>query len=173
MKLKKGLVQIYTGCGKGKTTASLGLAIRAAGAGLRVYITQFIKGKDYSELCALKKIKNIKVKQCGRGCFITKRPKARDIKCARDGLKSVRKIINSGAYDVVMLDEINVALKLGLVNTKDVIEAIKNKPRTVELVLTGRYCPRALYRHADLVTEMREIKHPYQKGMQARRGIEY
>ena len=173
MKLKKGLVQIYTGNGKGKSTAAFGLAVRAAGAGLKVYMLQFIKGKDYSELKALKKIKNIKVEQCGRGCFIKKKPQAIDIKCARRGLSRAKDGILSKKIDVVILDEINVALDCGLIDVKDIIEIIKEKPRSVELVLTGRYCPRKLLKFADLITEMREVRHPYQKGITARLGIEY
>lgn len=169
--MKKGLVEIYTGNGKGKTTAALGLALRASGAGLKVYIVQFIKGKPYSEIKSLKKIKNIKIEQCGRGCFI-KKPCSKDFECARNGLISAGKNIMSKKYDLVILDEINVALKLGLVKTADLIDIIKNKPRSVELVLTGRYCPRSLFKYADLLTEMKEIKHPYQKGIKARLGVE-
>jgi cob(I)alamin adenosyltransferase len=173
MKLKKGLVQIYTGCGKGKTTAALGLALRAVGAGLKVYMLQFIKGKSYSELKALKSIKNIKIDQCGRGCFIKKKPSGIDISCARRGLIRAEKAIMSGDYDVVILDEANIALSIGLIDIKDTLNIIKAKPRNVELVLTGRRCPRSLLKRAHLVTDMREVKHPYQKGVKARRGIEY
>ncbi|NQU95019.1 MAG: cob(I)yrinic acid a,c-diamide adenosyltransferase [Candidatus Omnitrophica bacterium] len=169
--MKKGLVEIYTGNGKGKTTAALGLALRASGAGLKVYIVQFIKGKPYSEIKSLKKIKNIKIEQCGRGCFI-KKPCNKDFECAQNGLISAEKNIMSKKYDLVILDEINVALKLGLVKTVDIINIIKNRPRSVELVLTGRYCPRSLFKYADLLTEMKEIKHPYQKGIKARLGVE-
>ena len=173
MKLKKGLVQVYTGNGKGKTTAALGLAVRAVGAGLRVYILQFIKGKAYGELKTLKKIKNIKIEQCGRGCFIKKRPVKRDIECAERGLRKIRKGIAQGRFNLVILDEINVALNCGLLKTEDIAELIQTKPKHVELVLTGRYCPKPLIKLADLVTEMREVKHPYQKGIIARAGIEY
>ena len=173
MKLKKGLVQIYTGNGKGKTTAALGLALRAAGAGLKVYILQFIKGKTYSELKALKKIKNIKIRQCGRGCFIKKKPKRIDIECAQNGLVEARKNILSGKYDLFILDEINIALNLGLIKNEEIVDLIRRKPRTAEILLTGRYCPKTLLKYADLVTEMKEIKHPYQKGIKARLGIEY
>jgi cob(I)alamin adenosyltransferase len=161
------------GCGKGKTTAALGLALRAAGAGLKVYILQFIKGKPYGELKALKSIKNIKIEQCGRGCFIKKNPEKKDIDYAEKGLDKAEKAIMSGKYDVVILDEANIALKLGLLNLKNTINIIENKPSRVELILTGRYCPRTLLKHAQLITDMREVKHPYQKGIKARRGIEY
>ncbi|MBL7158747.1 MAG: cob(I)yrinic acid a,c-diamide adenosyltransferase [Candidatus Omnitrophica bacterium] len=173
MSLKKGLIEIYTGCGKGKTTAALGLAIRANGAGLKTCIYQFIKGKSYSELKALKRLSGINVIQCGRGCFIKKQPAKKDIELARGGLERAEKIISSRKYDLVILDEINVALRLGLIDKKDLIRIIKEKPARVELILTGRYCPKSLYKHADLITDMREIKHPYQRGIKARRGIEF
>ena len=173
MRLKRGLVQVYTGCGKGKTTASIGLALRAVGAGLRVYIMQFVKGACYSEIKALKKIKNIKVEQCGRGCFIKTKPKNIDIECAKNGMKKTLKNINSRKFDIVILDEINIALKLGLLKTNEILSVIDNKPTNVELVLTGRYCPPKVLRKADLITEMTEKKHPYQKGIKARLGIEH
>lgn len=173
MKLKKGFVQIYTGNGKGKTTAAFGLALRAAGAGLKIYILQFLKSRSYGEIKTLKKVKNIKIERCGRGCLIRKKPGKIDIECANKGFVKARKIIMSMKYDIVILDEINIALKLGLIKTKDLLCAIRHKPRRVELVLTGRYCPPALYKHADLITEMKEAKHPYRKGIIARRGIEY
>lgn len=173
MKLKKGLVQIYTGNGKGKTTAALGLALRAVGAGLKVYIGQFIKSKAYSEIKTIKKIKNIKIEQYGRGCFIKGKPKKIDIEYAQKGLSEAEKNIVSGKYDVVILDEANIALDLGLIQIKDVFNLIKHKPVSVELVLTGRYCPRKLLKYAALVTEMKDIKHPYKKNVKARLGIEY
>ncbi len=171
--MKKGLVQIYTGNGKGKTTAALGLALRAAGAGLSVYILQFLKTAAYSEMKALKKVENIKAEQCGRGCLIKRKAKKIDIDCAVKGLMRARKIILSGKHDIVILDEVNVALRLGLIKSGDIIDMIKQKPRHVELILTGRYCPKVLMQRADLVTEMREVKHPYRKGLKARPGIEY
>src|SRR4030043_914532 len=120
--LKKGLVQIYTGNGKGKTTAALGLAMRASGAGLKVYICQFIKGKFYSEINAVKKTRNIRIEQYGRGCFIKKRPKKIDAQYAQIGLEKARKNCFSGDYDIVILDELNIALKLGLVKIEDVLD---------------------------------------------------
>ncbi len=172
-KLQNGLVHVYTGAGKGKTTAAFGLAVRAAGSGFKVCIHQFIKGLAYSEGAVFKKIKSIRIEKCGRGCFIKGKPKAKDIECALNGLRKAAKNIMSGKYDMVILDEANVALKLGLISTKDVIALIKRKPRHVELVLTGRYCPSAILKCADLVTEMRNIKHPFDKGVPARKGIEY
>lgn len=170
--LKKGLVHIYTGDGKGKSTAAFGLAVRASGAGLKVLIHQFIKGKSYCEIGVLKAIPNIKVKQCGMGCFIKKGPSLRDIECARAGLADVRLDIMSGRFDLVILEEINIALHLKLIRIDDVIDIIRFRPKNVELILTGRNCPKALYRCADYITDMREVKHPYQKGITSRRGIE-
>ena len=172
MKLKRSLVQIYTGNGKGKTTAAMGLAVRAVGAGLKVSIHQFIKGRRYSEIETLSKIKNIKVSQCGRGCFIKGKPKVSDIECAVAGLACAREDMMSSLYDIVILDEINVALKCKLLKVKDVISFIESKPRSVELVLTGRYCPRSIMRLADLITDMREVRHPYRRGIKSRLGIE-
>lgn len=172
-KLKAGLVHIYTGNGKGKTTAAFGLAVRSAGAGLKVCIYQFIKGLPYSENTVFKKMKNITIEQCGRGCFIKDKPVAQDIRLAERGFKKAVKSIRSGVYDVVILDEINVAMQMGLVKTSDVMNMLKNRPVAVEILLTGRYCPKSIFRYADLVTEMRKIKHPYDLGIQARKGIEF
>jgi len=166
------VIQVYTGCGKGKTTAALGLALRALGAGKRVYLGQFIKGKCYSELSALKKFKEIKVEQFGRGCFIKKAPCSKDLELAGCGLNRVKEIIASRKFDLVILDEINIALKLKLLKLEDVILLVKSTPRKVELVLTGRYAPKAIIRFADLVSEVKEIKHYYRKGVKARKGIE-
>ena len=171
--LKKGLVQVYTGNGKGKSTAAFGLAIRAAGAGMRVFICQFIKGMPCSEIKALKAVKNINIEQYGSGYFIKGKPAFRDIKCAEEGLARIRSLIKSGLCDLVILDEVNIAIKFGLLKSEDIIDIICKKPGFVELVLTGRYCPQAIFKYADLVTEMREIKHPYKKGIKARKGIEY
>lgn len=172
-KLKTGLIHIYTGCGKGKTTAAFGLAVRAASAGLAVYIQQFIKGAAYSENAAFKKIPNITIRQCGRGGFIKNKPLSKDIACAARGFRKAVDAICSGKYDVVILDEANVAMHMGLVKTCDVIAMLREKPAAVEIILTGRDCPKSLLRYADLVTEMRKIKHPYDKGIAARKGIEF
>ena len=170
---EKGLVHIYTGSGKGKTTAALGLALRAAGSGLKVCIHQFMKNGLYGEARAIAKIKNIRLVQCGRGCLIKGKPKVMDLECAARGLAKARKDVKSGRYDLVVLDEANIALKLGLIEKEDIIDMIKHKRRKVELVLTGRYCPRSLLKYADLVTEMKKIKHPFDNGVAARRGIEF
>lgn len=172
-RLKTGLIQIYTGSGKGKTTAAIGLAMRASGAGLSVYMQQFIKNAAYSEIRAIAKVKNIKIEQCGRGCFVKGKPKPRDLECAQRGLKRSARAIRSGAYDLVILDEINVAIRVGLFSKEEVINMLSQKPASVEVVLTGRYCPPEIMKKADLVTEMKNVRHPFDKGAQARRGIEY
>ena len=170
----KGYVHIYTGNGKGKTTAAFGLALRASGAGLNVFVGQFIKGKAYNELVAIRKfLKNISIKQYGIGCFIISSPTQEDKEAACKGLDEMRDIIKSGEYKLVIMDEITIALYYELIDIKDVLNIIKNKPPGVELVLTGRYAPQELIDEADLVTEMKEVKHYYSKGIEARKGIEY
>ena len=170
----KGRIHVYTGNGKGKTTAAFGLALRAVGAGLKVFIGQFVKGKTYNENVAIARhLKNVTVKQYGLGCFIVNSPTEDDIKAARKGLDEMRKIIQKGKYDMVIMDEVNIALYYKLIDIEDLLEIIKNKPEYVELVLTGRYAPQELIDKADLVTEMKEIKHYYRKGIEARKGIEY
>lgn len=170
----KGFVHVYTGNGKGKTTAAFGLALRASGAGLNVFVGQFIKGKAYNELVAIRKfLKNITVKQYGIGCFIISSPTQEDKEAARKGLDEMRDIIKSGKYKLVIMDEITIALYYELIDIKDVLNIIKNKPPGVELVLTGRYAPQELIEVADLVTEMKEVKHYYTAGIEARKGIEY
>ena len=173
--LETGLIQVYTGNGKGKTSAAFGLALRAVGRGLDVYMIQFIKGGfDYGELHVVDKLPNLKLKAFGRGRFITERPPEKeDMKLAEEALALAEEVIGNGEYDIVILDEINVALNLRLINLEKVLELIKNKPKYVELVLTGRYAPPDIIETADLVTEMREVKHPFNKGYQARKGIEY
>jgi cob(I)alamin adenosyltransferase len=174
MILKHGVIQIYTGNGKGKTTAAIGQGIRAAGAELRVYMIQFMKGYPYSEVAGLKNIKEFTVKQFGRADFVNKKhPLKVDIDEAVEALNHAKKIIKSNEYDVVILDEINVALDYKLININDVLTLIKDKPQKVELILTGRYASEELIAHADLVTEMLDIKHPYKNGMKCRKGIDY
>jgi cob(I)alamin adenosyltransferase len=171
--MRKGYIQVYTGDGKGKTTAALGLAIRAAGAGLKVFIGQFIKGRIASEHNALKRFENeIAVKQYGTGFVkekITEKAKATALR----GLNEIKHIIYSGDFDVVILDEINVAIHKGLINVDDVIDILRSKPQGVEIVLTGRNCHQKIVKLANLVTEMKEVRHYYKKGVKARRGIEY
>lgn len=173
--LEKGLVEVYTGNGKGKTSAAFGLALRAVGRGLKVFVIQFIKGGfDYGELHVLNGLPNITLKAFGRGKFITsKPPDEEDVKLAHGALTLAKEIVQNGKYDIVILDEVNVALHLKLITLHDVVELIKNKAENVELVLTGRDAPKPLIELADLVTEFKEIKHPFNKGYGARKGIEY
>ena len=167
------MIQVYTGNGKGKTTAAFGLALRAAGAGLNVYIGQFAKGRCYSEIKALKKIDHIKVEQFGRCCFIKKSPQEIDVEMALAGLKRSNEIIKAKKYHMVILDEINIAVKLKLIPLSGLLELIKHTPKNTELVLTGRYAHPEIIKLADLVSEVKEKKHYYTKGIQARRGIEF
>ncbi|MCK4469257.1 MAG: cob(I)yrinic acid a,c-diamide adenosyltransferase [Desulfobacterales bacterium] len=169
----KGYIQVYTGDGKGKTTAALGLALRAAGAGLKVYIAQFVKGMKYSELNSLAKLSEfITIKQFGRDCFIFREPEKEDIQAAQEGLKEVREIMCSGKYQMIILDEANIATYYNLFSVEELLDFIQVKPEKVELIITGRKADPRIIEAADLVTEMKEIKHYYQKGVQARDGIE-
>ena len=169
----KGYVQVYTGDGKGKTTAALGLALRAVGAGLKVYIAQFVKGMEYSELKALKNLSDsIVLRQYGRDCFIRRAPVEEDRRLAREGLKDVWDVMCSGQYNVIILDEANIATHFNLFSVDDLLDLIHGKPEDVELVITGRKADPRVIAEADLVTEMKEIKHYYQKGVKAREGIE-
>jgi cob(I)alamin adenosyltransferase len=174
MSIKKGLIHVYTGNGKGKTTAAIGLGIRATGDGLRVCMIQFMKGRRYSELDALQHVKNFTVVQFGRDEFVSKiKPEQIDIDLAKKGFEHAKSILQKGEYDLVILDEINVAIDFHLVQLKDVLQLLKEKPESVELVLTGRYAPPELIQYADVVSEILEIKHPYQKGVQSRKGIDW
>jgi len=169
----KGYIQVYTGNGKGKTTAAFGLALRAAGAGLKVYIAQFVKGMRYSETNALVKLREfITIKQYGRKCFINRDPEEKDIQAAQKGLKEVKAIMCSGEYQVIILDEANIATSYNLFSVEDLLDFIEAKPEGVELIITGRYADPRVIEKADLVTEMKEIKHYYHNGVKARKGIE-
>lgn len=170
----KGYIQVYTGNGKGKTTAAFGLALRAAGAGKKVYFAQFVKGKIYSEIKAVRQhLPAVTIKQFGRGCLIVKEPASEDILAARAGLDEVAGIITSGKYDLVVLDEATIAIYYGLFSVNELTGVLQKKPEKTEIIITGRYAPDELINMADLVTEMREVKHYYTKGVQARKGIEY
>jgi cob(I)alamin adenosyltransferase len=174
-KLKQGFVQIYTGNGKGKSTAAIGQAVRAAGFGLKTYIAQFMKEYLYNELISLKHLSEwITIEQFGGDDFVYKKelPNEEELAKARNGLQSAREKMLSGEYDLIILDEAIVAIYFKLIRTEELIEFIKIKPENVELILTGRYCPEELIELADLVTEMKEVKHYYQKGITSRRGIE-
>ena len=170
----KGLIQVYTGDGKGKTTAALGLALRAAGRNMKVLIVQFMKKWDYGELHSIKLIPNIALETFGTKEFIYKdKAKKIDYEEAEKAFSFGVKGMQSGNYDIVIFDELNMALYYELLDLKKVIQKIKGKPDNVEVVITGRRAPEEIIEIADLVSEMKEIKHPYQKGIEARRGIEY
>jgi len=171
----RGQIQVYTGDGKGKTTAALGLALRAAGRGYRTYFGQFLKARSSGERIAARKLGGrITFATFGRpGLLRPKdRPDPEDVRRARRGLDLCRKAMLSGGYDLVVLDEVNVALHFGLLDLPDVLRVLDEKPASVELVLTGRRAPAALVRRAGLVTEMRAVKHYFDAGLPARRGIE-
>ena len=174
----KGLVIVYTGNGKGKTTAALGLCIRAVGYDQKVCIIQFIKGSwKYGELDGIKKLApNVVLFQKGLG-FVgiidDKLDKSEHIKAAGEAIEFAREIIKSEKYDIVILDEINVAINLGLISVADALGLIENKPELLDIILTGRNAAPEIIERADLVTEMREIKHPYQKGIMAQKGIDF
>ncbi len=169
----KSYVHIYTGEGKGKTTAALGLAIRAAGAGHKVFLAQFIKGGHYSELKALKRFEDvITVEQFGLGRFINGTPSEQDIKAARHGLEKLKDILASREYKVVIMDEANIALHYNLFSVEELLDLIDCKTDETELIITGRRAAPEIIERADLVTEMKAIKHYYKEGVKARIGIE-
>jgi cob(I)alamin adenosyltransferase len=173
--MEKGFIQVYTGNGKGKTTAALGLALRAVGHGLKVLVVQFMKGNvQYGELESAKKLSPyLTMKQAGRETFISKSyPDPMDLQLAQEGFSVARKAIQNKEYDIVILDEINLAIDYGLIPLTDVLQLIDSKPETVELILTGRNVKPEILERADLVTEMAERKHYYNKGVTARKGIE-
>lgn len=173
-KKREGYIQVYTGNSKGKTTAALGLALRAMGAGHRVFIAQFIKKGKTSEHKALERFSDlIEIRQYGTGFIRTEKPLPADIEAAEAGLQEVEKIIMAGHYDMVILDEINVAIYKKLIAIDDVLRLLNTKPAHVELILTGRYADEKIIERADLVTEMKEIKHYFSAGVGARLGIEH
>jgi len=171
----RGFIHIYTGNGKGKTTAALGLALRAAGRKMRSYIGQFLKGQSYGELVAAKALAPlITIEQFGRKGFVhvSQVVDEEDIRRAREGLAKCRRAMRSGRFRLVVLDEVAVAVHLRLLSEKDILDLMAEKPEDVELVLTGRFAPASWVARADLVTEMTEVKHYYSRGVQARDGIE-
>lgn len=170
---RKAYIQVYTGQGKGKTTAALGLALRAVCADLKVYMGQFFKGQDYAELKAAQLLRGFSMEQYGLVHFIKGKPKSEDYQAAKTGFERAKEALHSQSFDLIILDEINTALSLGLLDEDEVLAMMDNKPDNVELVLTGRGASQKIMDKADLVTEMKEIKHYYQNGVMARKGIEY
>lgn len=169
---RKGYVHVYTGNGKGKTTAAFGLTVRALCAGYRVYIGQFVKSMKYNETKLTEHFPNLCVEQLGRGCYIHRKPEEEDVRMAEQGLEHCAAILREGSYDVVVLDELTIALHFGLVTLEDVLQVIQDRAPGVEVVITGRYAPQELIDRADLVTEMKEVKHYYQQGVLSRNGID-
>jgi cob(I)alamin adenosyltransferase len=173
-RLQKGYIHVYTGDGKGKTTAAAGLALRAVRAGLRVFIAQFVKGSKSGEMDMLKKLSGkITIRQYGVRSFIKGQPAKTDRSLAHKGMTEVAAVVAAGRHDVVILDEMCVAMNLGLCELNQVLAMLNTRPAHVEIILTGRNAPRALINAADLITEMREIKHYFNKAVPARRGIEF
>ncbi len=170
--MERGYIHIYTGNGKGKTTAALGLSLRSVCAGRRVFFGQFIKDRECSELKAGTLLPNFEIVQFGHGYFIDREPEGEDYRAAREGLARCGRVLQSGEYDLVVLDEVNVALSYGLFGADDVIGVLEKRDRRVEAVLTGRHAPQELIDIADLVTEMREVKHYFREGIGPRKGIE-
>ena len=170
----KGYLQVYTGNGKGKTTAALGLAVRALCAGKRVFIGQFVKSMKYNETrleaCFPGRLA---VRQFGRGCFLDHRPEDEDVRLAQEGLRECAAILASGEWDLVILDELTIAVYFGLLSDKEILEVIGQRDTGTEVVITGRYASEALLALADLVTEMREVKHYYTRGVLSRDGFEH
>ena len=189
-KLERGLIHVYTGDGKGKTTAALGLALRAAGCGFCTYVCQFLKGQEYGELKAARWLEAgavaqrqrppITIERFGQPTFVRlsadgtgTTASEEDVRLAREGLAAARRAMEGGQYELMVLDEINVALYFQLLTVQEVLEVIDQKPEGVELVLTGRRVPDEILARADYITEMREVRHPYRRGIRARRGIEF
>jgi cob(I)alamin adenosyltransferase len=171
---KQGLIQVYTGNGKGKTTAAFGLAIRALGNGWRVIIVQFLKGDKYGETNSMDTFPNCTVLQFGKDKLVElDSPDTTDINFAQQGLGEVAKIIRENQCDLLILDELNVALALKLVAEDKVLALLSERPKNMEIVITGRYAPQCILDCADLITEMQHVKHPFEAGIDAREGIEF
>lgn len=166
-------IHVYTGNGKGKTTAALGLILRAVGAGWQVLFCQFLKFGEFSEIKALKKFgEQVTVRQYGSGRFIKGRPSEKEIGVAMAGLDEIMQVMEEGKYDLIVLDEINTAVHFGVIPLKDIRNLLERRPKNVELILTGRWAHKEIIEQADLVTEVRRIKHYFGKGVPAREGIE-
>jgi len=169
-----GYIHLYTGNGKGKTTAAFGLALRAIGAGNRVFVAQFVKGMPYSEIDAARTfLPGIEIRQYGEGCFIYTTPTDTDVAVARAGLAEVARVITEARYDMVILDEACIAIHFNLFSARELIDILTTKPPATEIIITGRYAPPELIEFADLVTDMQDVKHYYTRGILARKGIEF
>lgn len=178
--MEKGYLHLYTGDGKGKTTAAFGLALRAVCAGRNVAIGQFVKSMRYNETKAeeffggsVAGFGRLHVEQFGRGCFLDRTPDPADVACVQRGLTRCVEWMTGGEYDVVILDEVTIALHFGLLSVEELLRALTERNPSVEVVVTGRYAPRELVEAADLVTEMREVKHYYRQGVLSRDGIDH
>jgi cob(I)alamin adenosyltransferase len=169
----KGYIQIYTGNGKGKTTAAIGLAIRAAGYGMKTYMGQFMKGQHYGELTTLRDHPCITIEQYGDiECVHREEITQKHMDQAQQGLKQARKAMHSHRYDIIILDEINVAVWFDLIKVEEVLDLLNERPKNIEFILTGRRAPEAFLEVADLVSDVKEIKHYYKRGVKTRTGIE-
>lgn len=171
---RQGLLMVYTGDGKGKTTAAVGQAVRALGHGYRVFMLHFMKGRDYGEFLAARNIPGLTIVKAGRDEFVKRGdPEPLDVEMARKALKMAREAIQNGDYDLVVLDELNVAVNYGLLPLEEVLDILRNRPAGVDIILTGREAAPEIMALADLVSEVKEIKHHYASGVQSRKGIEY
>jgi cob(I)alamin adenosyltransferase len=169
------MIQVYTGNGKGKTTAALGQALRAMGHGMKVFMIQFMKGRTYGELMTCEScLPDLTIVMSGRDEFVKKgEPEDVDLRMAREGLDLARKVVEEGEHHMLILDEINVAIDYGLLPLEEVLDLLRSCPRELEVICTGRYAPTELMDLADMVSEVREVKHHYQQGVKMRKGIEY
>lgn len=178
--MERGYLHLYTGEGKGKTTAAFGLAVRALAAGRNVYVGQFVKSMKYNETKIGPLFDGVQhpdfgrlcIEQLGSGCWLDRKPDAHDIALAEAGLERCRRHLRSGEWQLVVLDELTIALSFGLLSVERVLEALRGRHPAVEAVVTGRYAPQELIEAADLVTEMREVKHYYRQGVLSRDGID-
>ncbi len=171
---KQSFVHLYTGNGKGKTTAAIGMALRAVGAGRRVFIAQFVKGMRYAEIAYIDRhIPAITTRQYGTACLIDRAPTPDDVRRATQGLEEARRILHNGRYGLVILDEATIAVNFGLFSSADLLAAIADRQPDTEVIVTGRYATPDLIAAADLVTDMQEVKHYYTQGVESRKGIEY
>jgi cob(I)alamin adenosyltransferase len=169
----KGFIQVYTGDGKGKTTAAIGLTCRAAGAGLKTMFLQFLKTGTSSEIAVLRdRFPEVTVRHFGSGRFVRDEPSNEDVSAAQQGLEALEHAVACGEYDLVVADEVNIAVELGLVNLDRLLRMLRDRPGSVEIVLTGRDAHPAIVEAADLVTEMKKVKHYLDEGVEARTGVE-